>query len=101
MQSLRSWQILCSIQEATFWSRRTGRIKKHAAKDDQLLVQHHQSTASLILQNSRKKVPPEEVITKSQMTIQVGIEKTSELSICHLNDADLEMAIADFFIVKI
>ncbi len=63
-------------------------------------MQHHQSSASLILQNSRKKEPPEEVITKRQMTIQVGIKKTSELSIHRLNDADLEMAIADFFIVK-
>ncbi len=80
--------------------KRTCGIKKHAAKDDQLLVQHHQSSASLILQNSREKVPPEGVITKCQMTIQVGIEKTSELSTCHSNDTGLEMAIADLFIVK-
>ncbi len=77
-----------------------GGIKKCAAKDDKLLVQHHQSTASLILQNSRKKLLPEEVITKCQMTNQVGIEKTSELSICCSNDADLEIAITDFFHFK-
>ncbi len=35
----------------------------------------------------------EDVLTKHQMTIQVGIEKMSELSIFQLNDADLEMAI--------
>ncbi len=80
--------------------KKDGKKQKCAAEDDQVLVQHHQSTASLILQNSRKKVPPEEVITKSQMTIQVGIEKTNELRFCHLNDADLEMVIADFLLQK-
>ncbi len=76
-------------------------IKKCAVKDDQLLAQHHQSTISSFLQNSRKKVPVEDVITKSQMTIQVSIEKISELCICCSNDADLEMCNVDFFIAKI
>ncbi len=63
-------------------------------------MQQHQSTASSILQNSSKKVPPKEVRTKRKMTIQVGIKKTSELSICCSNDADLEIAITDFFHFK-
>ncbi len=75
--------------------------KKPAREDDQLLVEHHQSSAYSILQASRKKIPVEDVLTKCQMTIQVGIEKTSELSICCSNDADLEMAIADFFLFSL
>ncbi len=75
-------------------------IKKHAAKDDQLLEEHHQSSVSSFLQNSRKKVPVEDMITKHQMTIQVGIEKRSELSICCLNDGYLQIAIVDFFHCK-
>ncbi len=84
----------CTLTKKDSW------YKKSAAEDDQLLVEHHQSCSSSVLQASRKKVPVDYMLTKWQMTIQVGIEKTSELSICQLNHADLE-AIADFFIVGI
>ncbi len=57
-------------------------------------------SASMELQASRSKVPATDVASKCQMTIQVGMEKTTHFNIQRSNDADLEMAIADFFTAR-
>ena len=71
--------------------------KKRAAEDASLCVEGSQMSASMELQASWSKVPATDVASKRQMPIQVGMEKTTHFNIQRSNDANLEMAIVDFF----
>ncbi len=61
-----------------------------------MCVEGSQKSCSSELQTSMRKESASNVSFKWQMTIQVGIEKTNELSIQWSNDTGLEMAITDF-----
>ncbi len=51
--------------------------KKRVADDALLCVKGSQMSASMELQASQSKVPATDVASKRQMTIQVGMEKTT------------------------
>ncbi len=55
---------------------------------------------SFQLQASWKQIPATDVVPTWQMTIPLGMEKTNEFNIQRSNDANLEMAIANFFHCK-
>ncbi len=74
--------------------------KKRVADDALLCVKGSQMSASMELQASWSEVPATDVASKRQMTIQVGMEKTTHFNIQRSNDANLEMAIANFFQCK-
>ncbi len=63
-----------------------------AADDNAVIVSDLQSNAVFTSQSSKK--------SSCQMTIQTGLQCTSQSDIHHTNNAILEMAIADFFYCK-
>ncbi len=73
---------------------------KDSAKTEFLLVEGTQKSASSELITSQQKESPMYVPSKCQITIHVGFEKTNKLSIQRSNNADLEMALVEFFHCK-